>query len=128
GLNITHPIKQAVIEHLDELAPGAATVGAVNTVVFDGERMTGHNTDVTGFGAAFDDAFGSDGYGRVVLVGAGGAGAAVACALAAREVRELVIVDVDAERAETLAASVRGAARGTVHSAALDELPQWLAG
>ncbi|WP_246081504.1 shikimate dehydrogenase [Homoserinimonas aerilata] len=126
GLNITHPIKQAVIKHLDELAPSARTVGAVNTVVFDGERMTGHNTDVTGFGAAFDDAFGIVAHGRVVLVGAGGAGAAVASALAARQVRELVIVDVERERAEGLAASVRPAAHGQVSTAALDELPGWL--
>lgn len=126
GLNITHPIKQAVIRHLHELAPSASTVGAVNTVVFDGERMIGHNTDVTGFGAAFDDAFGAVEHGRVVLVGAGGAGAAVACALAAREVRELVIVDVDLERAEALASSVRAAVRGGVSSATIDELPQWI--
>ncbi|MBF0673320.1 MAG: shikimate dehydrogenase [Salinibacterium sp.] len=128
GLNITHPIKQAVIQHLHELAPSAQLVGAVNTVVFDGERMIGHNTDVTGFGAAFDDAFGVVRHGRVVLVGAGGAGAAVASALAAREVAELVIVDVDVQRAESLASSVRATARGEVRSAALDDLPAWLAG
>lgn len=128
GLNITHPIKQAVIEHLDELAPSARTVGAVNTVVFDGGRMIGHNTDVTGFGAAFDDAFGSGAQGRVVLVGAGGAGAAVASALASRQVRELVVVDVDSERAESLAAAVRTSARGDVRSAGLDDLPEWLRG
>lgn len=126
GLNITHPIKQAVIEHLDELATSARTVGAVNTVVFDGDRMIGHNTDVTGFGAAFDSAFGTGGRGRVVLIGAGGAGAAVASALAERDVRELVIVDVDLERAETLASGVRDSANGEVRAAKLDDLPQWI--
>lgn len=128
GLNITHPIKQAVIQHLDELSIGARAVGAVNTVVFDGDRMIGHNTDVTGFGAAFDDAFGAAGRGRVVLIGAGGAGAAVATALASREVRELVIVDVDLSRAEALASGVRETANGEVRAAALDDLPQWLDG
>jgi shikimate dehydrogenase len=126
GLNITHPIKQAVIQHLHELAPSARTVGAVNTVVFEGERMIGHNTDVTGFGAAFDDAFDAVGHGRVVIVGAGGAGAAVACALAAREVQDLVIVDVDQKRAEDLAGGVRDSARGKVSSSSLSELPEWL--
>ncbi|WP_233245410.1 shikimate dehydrogenase [Homoserinimonas hongtaonis] len=128
GLNITHPIKQAVIAHLHELATSARTVGAVNTVVFDGDRMVGHNTDVTGFGAAFDDAFGSDARGRVILIGAGGAGAAVASALAGREVRELVIVDVDLERAEALASGVRGSANGEVRAARLEDLPQWIDG
>ena len=36
GLNVTHPCKQLVLEHLDELSPDAAALGAVNTVVFAG--------------------------------------------------------------------------------------------
>ncbi|GAA3667794.1 shikimate dehydrogenase [Microbacterium marinilacus] len=103
GLNITHPVKQLVVPLLDELAPSAALVGAVNTIVFEGRRTIGHNTDVTGFGAAFDETFGTGAHGRVVLVGAGGAGAAVATALAGRPIAELVIVDADPGRAEQLA-------------------------
>jgi shikimate dehydrogenase len=53
GLNITHPCKQLVIEHLDALAPQAEALGAVNTVVFEDGRAVGHNTDVTGFAASF---------------------------------------------------------------------------
>src|SRR5690606_32020352 len=53
GLNITHPCKQAVIEHLDELSPDAARLGAVNTVTFEGGRAIGHNTDWTGFAESF---------------------------------------------------------------------------
>ena len=49
GLNVTHPCKQAVVPHLDELSDDAATLQAVNTVVFDGDRASGHNTDTTGF-------------------------------------------------------------------------------
>ncbi|OKP73797.1 shikimate dehydrogenase, partial [Ensifer adhaerens] len=45
GLNITHPCKQAVIAHLDELSPDAHRLGAVNTVVLTGGRRYGHNTD-----------------------------------------------------------------------------------
>lgn len=56
GLNLTHPIKQMVLPLLDELAPSARRVGAVNTVVFDDGRTVGHNTDATGFGAALDEA------------------------------------------------------------------------
>lgn len=41
GLNITHPCKQLVIDHLDELAPQAAALGAVNTVVFEGAARSG---------------------------------------------------------------------------------------
>lgn len=119
GLNVTHPVKQAIIPLLDELAPSAAHVGAVNTVRLDGDRLVGHNTDVTGFGSAFDAAFGTAGHGVVVVVGAGGAGHAVAAALAVRDVAELVVVDVEENRARDLAARLSSSVRG----AAADELP-----
>jgi shikimate dehydrogenase len=79
GLNITHPCKQLVIEHLDGLTPQAEALGAVNTVVFgeDG-RAVGHNTDVTGFAASFARGLPDAPMERVVQLGAGGAGAAVA--------------------------------------------------
>ena len=53
GLNITHPCKQLVIPHLDELSPDAAALGAVNTVVLRDGRAVGHNTDWSGFARAF---------------------------------------------------------------------------
>src|SRR5689334_19915773 len=49
GVNITHPYKQAVIDCLSELSPGAARIGAVNTVKFTNGKLVGHNTDVLGF-------------------------------------------------------------------------------
>ena len=78
GLNITHPCKQLVIEHLDALAPQAEALGAVNTVVFEDGRAIGHNTDVTGFAASFARGLPDAPLERVVQLGAGGAGAAVA--------------------------------------------------
>ena len=48
GVNVTHPCKQLVLEHLDELSPDAAALGAVNTVVFRDGRAVGHNTDWSG--------------------------------------------------------------------------------
>ncbi|QTX03541.1 shikimate dehydrogenase [Agromyces archimandritae] len=127
GLNITHPIKQTILPLLDELSPAARRVGAVNTVVFDGGRRIGHNTDVTGFGQAFDEAIGAGPHGTVVLVGAGGAGAAVATALAERDIAELVIVDLDARRAGELASAVDAASRPSVRAAAPDALAAELA-
>lgn len=128
GLNVTHPAKQAIVPLLDDLAPSAARVGACNTVVFDGERMIGHNTDVTGFGSAFDAAFGSGPRERVVVVGAGGAGSAVVTALAQRDIADLVIVDVARDRADRLAAQTAPLTDGTVHGAAAGDLPRLLAG
>ncbi|MFE1882203.1 shikimate dehydrogenase, partial [Streptomyces diastatochromogenes] len=79
GLNITHPCKQLVIEHLDALSPQAEALGAVNTVVFEPQgRAVGHNTDVTGFAASFARGLPDAPLREIVQLGAGGAGAAVA--------------------------------------------------
>lgn len=106
GLNITHPCKQAVLDHLDELSPDAAALGAVNTVVLrDGKRI-GHNTDWWGFAEAFRRGLPDVALDRVVQLGAGGAGAAVAHALLTLGVRDLVLNDIDPGRAATVAASL----------------------
>jgi shikimate dehydrogenase len=107
GLNITHPCKQLVIEHLDELSPDAVALGAVNTVVFDGDRAVGHNTDWSGFARSFDRGLSDVAMDRVVLLGAGGAGSAVAHALLTLGTARLVILDVDADRARSRAQSLR---------------------
>jgi shikimate dehydrogenase len=103
GLNLTHPCKQLALEHLDELSPITRTIGATNTVVFDQGRSIGHNTDHAGFSRSF--ALGLPGVSleRVVLLGAGGAGTAVAHAALDLGVRELVIADRDHDRALGLA-------------------------
>jgi shikimate dehydrogenase len=107
GLNITHPCKQLVLDDLDELSPDAETLGAVNTVVFDGGRAVGHNTDLPGFQRSFVRGLPDVATGRVVLIGAGGAGSAVAHAALSLGVGRLAVVDADADRAQELAASLQ---------------------
>jgi shikimate dehydrogenase len=103
GLNVTHPCKQEVLAHLDELSSEAAELGAVNTVVFAGGRSIGHNTDRYGFAESFRLGLPGAATGRVVLVGAGGAGSAVAHAMARLGVGHLTVVDADEDRAGRLA-------------------------
>jgi shikimate dehydrogenase len=103
GVNITFPCKQAVIEWLDELSPDARAIGAVNTVLLGDGRRIGHNTDCSGFAEGFRRTMGDIRRNRVVLFGAGGAGAAVAHALLTLETQKLVLVDVDPARAGDLA-------------------------
>jgi len=106
GLNITHPCKQTVIPLLDALSPDARALGAVNTVLFENGRATGHNTDWSGFAESFRRELADVARGRVVQFGAGGAGAAVAHALLTLGVERLTIIDTDAARAEELAAAL----------------------
>ncbi|TWG07496.1 shikimate dehydrogenase [Saccharopolyspora dendranthemae] len=106
GLNITHPCKQLVLERLDEVDEDAAALGAVNTVVFDGHRAIGHNTDHSGFARSFRRGLPDASLERVLLLGAGGAGAAVAHALLGLGAGEVRILDRDAERAAALADSL----------------------
>jgi shikimate dehydrogenase len=103
GLNITYPCKQRVIAHLDALSDHARVLGAVNTVVIDGERLVGHNTDWFGYAEALRrDLPGAD-LSAIVQFGAGGAGSAVAYALLASGAGRLTIVDTDPQRAQALA-------------------------
>ncbi|GGK60148.1 shikimate dehydrogenase [Ornithinimicrobium pekingense] len=126
GLNITHPCKRLAVEHVDELSAEAATIGAINTVVFDGGRVVGHNTDVTGFAHGFARDMPEVALGQVVQVGAGGAGAAVAHALVSLGAGRLVVADLDPGRAAALATSVAGATGAEVVSAGLGDLPAQL--
>ncbi|BCM84844.1 shikimate dehydrogenase [Methylobacterium indicum] len=106
GLNITHPCKQAVLAHLDALSPDAAALGAVNTVVLRDGKRVGHNTDWWGFAEAFRRGLPDVNLDRVVQLGAGGAGAAVAHALLTLGVKDLVLNDIDPARAAGVAASL----------------------
>jgi shikimate dehydrogenase len=119
GVNVTHPVKQAAVPHLDELSDDAAALQAVNTVVFDGGRATGHNTDTTGFAESFARGLPGVALDRVVLLGAGGAGTAVAHAALRLGVSRLAIVDVDHGRAR---ACVEQLGSDRAHVGTLDDL------
>ena len=103
GLDITYPFKQAVIPLLDALSDEAAAMGAVNTVVLRGGRLVGHNTDGSGWASGFTRTLPGANLSCVLLLGAGGAGAAVAHAVLRLGAQRLRIVDTDAARAHALA-------------------------
>ena len=106
GCNVTYPCKQAVIPHLDSLSEEARAMGAVNTVVIRDGQLVGHNTDGSGWAWGFTRALPGADLGRVVLLGAGGAGAAIAHAVLRLGAQHLSIVDAQPERAAQLAADV----------------------
>jgi shikimate dehydrogenase len=107
GLNITYPCKQAVIPLLDELSDEARAMGAVNTVIQREGQLIGHNTDGSGWSWGFQRALPQARLDRVVLLGAGGAGSAIAHAVLRLKAAQLVVVDSDATRAQGLADSLK---------------------
>jgi shikimate dehydrogenase len=101
GLGVSMPFKQEIIPLLDGLDPLAARIGAVNTVVNDDGRLTGHNTDAAGAARAVEEARPLAGA-RVLLLGAGGAARAIAHAAADRGAR-VTIANRNADKARALA-------------------------
>ena len=89
-----------MIPLIDELSEDAADLGAVNTVVFRDGRALGRNTDWSGYGRAFRQVLPDAVEDRVVLVGAGGAGAAVGYGLLEQGAEHVTVVDSDRDRAD----------------------------
>jgi len=127
GLNVTHPVKQAMVPLMDRVTPEAEAIGAINTVLIDDGVTTGHNTDVTGFDKAFREGLPHAALDDVVLLGAGGAGTAVANAMVRLGVRRLHVVDPDVDQRETLVRSAGQLSPDTdVRSLTTEQLPDAL--
>ena len=113
GINITYPYKERVVAKLRIADPLVRAIGAVNTVLFDPDGATGHNTDHSGFIAAYRQGRGDRSPGVTLMIGAGGVGRAVAFGLVALGAPVLRLVDRDTAKAEALAEALRGAAPQT---------------
>ena len=108
GANVTIPHKEQVMNHLDRIDPMANHIGAVNTIVKEGDELVGYNTDAYGFIKSLKDGSGLEPRGkRALLLGAGGAARAAACALAEEQVACLTIANRTLSRAEALAGEIR---------------------
>lgn len=104
GVNLTMPHKIEVLKHLDALSEAAGIIGAVNTVVRreDG-TLWGDNTDGKGFVCSLDDAGISLNGKTVTILGAGGAARSIAVECALRGAKEIIVVNRNAERGQSLA-------------------------
>lgn len=100
GCNVTIPHKERVAEFVDEVATGAAAIGAINCVVRESDRLVGYNSDVNGIAAAL----GSKPLGsrHVAVIGAGGAARAMLAYLAARGPATVAVIARDPARAESV--------------------------
>jgi shikimate dehydrogenase len=103
GINLTIPHKVSVIQYLDDLSPEAELIGAVNTVVRQGDRLIGHNTDGKGFLRSTRDDAGLDSRDkRFVFLGAGGAARAMAVEQALAGAAHVTIVNRSPGRGQAL--------------------------
>ncbi len=102
GINVTVPYKQAIVPHLDGLGPSARPIETVNTVCVQPDgTLTGHNTDIEGFSRSLDEV-GVPPPRAAVVLGAGGAAAAVAFALLREGCGELIVINRTQARAQCL--------------------------
>lgn len=110
GANVTMPCKSEVVKYMDELSPAARIIGAVNTIVNDNGKLTGHITDGVGFIRNLKE-HGVEVKGKkVTIMGAGGAATAIQVQFAldgAREISIFNIKDAFYEKAERTVENIR---------------------
>jgi len=126
GANVTVPHKEALLPLLDEVAPLAATVGAVNTLVYQDAILRGHNTDVEGFLQALEAGWRRPEGETCLVLGAGGAARAVVAGLLAAGAGRVLLYNRTAQRAEDLCSAAAGWGEGRCETVAAGELNQAL--
>lgn len=102
GVNVTYPYKELVLKRIPAGDPVLVALGAANTVRFSASGDLAYNSDYTGFIAAFRQRWGERQPGRVLIIGTGGVGRAIAFALAQLGAKEILLHDLDAEKSRSL--------------------------
>ncbi|HSP30774.1 MAG TPA: shikimate dehydrogenase, partial [Halomonas sp.] len=128
GTNVTFPFKEKAAELADLRGEGVRRVGTANTLLFDAEGLRAENTDYTGFISAYRHSFGDQPAGDVLLIGAGGVGRAVACALGELAANCIHILERDSTRGESLSRDLNSmgiTAECITPEQAQRELPNW---
>ena len=102
GANVTIPHKTDIIPYLDSLDPLANSVNAVNTVLYDDEKLIGYNTDVEGFMKPLRKNIQRFNNKKAVILGSGGASKAVLYGLINANCKEIIILNRTIENARQL--------------------------
>ncbi len=121
GYNLTVPHKVAIMSLVDEVAPAARAIGAVNTVVRRGGRYLGDNTDARGFVRSLEDAGVELSGANVVVLGAGGAARAAVVGLADAGAAEIRVLSRRPAQSEALCQSLASAVHCGLQAAPLGE-------
>lgn len=121
GINITIPHKQRVIPMLDQVSKEAEMIGAVNTLVFESDRIIGHNTDARGFIEAMYEVLDEKISGPAVVLGAGGAARAVVVGLVNAGFSPVTIANRTTSKAIALAEQIEKKSHATLFGIGLDD-------
>lgn len=108
GVNVTYPFKEEALRQVAAGGPVVAALCASNTIKFSADGAKAYNTDHTGFIAAYRAKWDNAPPGRVLLIGTGGVGRAIAFALADLGASEILLHDVDMMKAGAVLAAVSG--------------------
>lgn len=125
GMNVTMPHKVMAMEHMDELTPQAAAIGALNTIELSDGRLIGHNTDGVGLVRYIQHDLGLDLAGsRVLVVGSGGSARAVVAGMSAAGAQRIRVLARDVDKAKWLQ---RVAGKAAFEAGAIGEIPgEWV--
>lgn len=122
GASVTIPHKVAALPFLDHVEETARRIGAINTIVSDKGKLTGYNTDATGALRALREGGVQLNGQNITLIGSGGAGRAIACALTAESsLTKLTVLGIDDRERTALANDLRSQTASTVEDCHLDE-------
>ncbi len=103
GVNITNPYKTKIIKFLDGLSPLAREIGAVNTIIFKGNKLLGENTDVYGFEQSLRENGVCANNKRILIIGAGGVCPAIVYILKKQKPFNIYVANRTLARAEEIA-------------------------
>ncbi|MEC9483196.1 MAG: shikimate dehydrogenase [Halomonas sp.] len=123
GVNVTYPYKEDAVRLADRASEGAQLVGSANTLVFADGKIQAENTDFSGFISGYRATLGERAPGRVLLLGTGGVGKAVAFGLGKLGAEEVILMDLDESKSTRLANELRqaGFSASTITPEALAE-------
>lgn len=123
GVNITVPYKERVIKYLDKIDPLAQKTGSVNTIVNDKGILKGYTTDGKGFLEDLRQHGFNHGGKTAFILGAGGAGRAIAAALSWSGTKKIYVCDIESKKAINLSGQIPGS-----ESVKFKEMPEKLEG
>jgi len=102
GINVTVPFKKDIVLYLEKLTPEAESTQSVNTIYLDNNKVTGHNTDIDGFGLAIKNIKFDVSKKRILIIGAGGVVPSIIYSLIKMKAHKIYLTNKTLEKGENL--------------------------